>query len=180
MSPAAFPTEVMVIAATTNGSPPPMSRPMTTIGSVSSRLRRELPLASVPIAAVYAANSARAVRAADPIANPLPTAAVVFPIESSSSVIARTSSPRPLISAIPPALSATGPYASTVMVTPTVPSIPIAAIAIQYKPYSEPPNSLAPRIPREIRTTGMNVDIIPTDNPAIAFVAGPVLDISPM
>jgi len=26
----------------------------------------------------------------------------------------------------------------------------------------------------------MNVDIIPTDNPAIALVAGPVLDISPM
>ena len=45
--------------------------------------------------------------------------------------MARTSSPRPLISAIPPALSATGPYASTVIVTPTVASIPIAAIAMQ-------------------------------------------------
>ena len=31
-----------------------------------------------------------------------------------------------------------------------------------------------------MRTTGKNVDIIPTDNPAIAFVAGPVFDISPM
>ena len=102
MSPAAFPTDVMVIAATTNGSPPPMRRPMTTIGAVKSRL-------TPPTEVVYAAKSASAVKAADPIANPLPTAAVVFPIESSSSVMARTSSPSPLISAIPPALSATGP-----------------------------------------------------------------------
>ncbi len=103
MSPAAFPTEVMVIAATTNGSPPPIKSPITTSGLV--RVRSSSP----GTAAVYAANSARAVRAAEPMANPLPTAAVVFPIESSSSVMARTSSPSPLISAIPPALSATGP-----------------------------------------------------------------------
>ena len=31
-----------------------------------------------------------------------------------------------------------------------------------------------------MRTTGMNVDIIPTERPAIALVAGPVFDISPM
>ena len=173
ISPAALPTEVIVIAATTNGSPPPINRPITTIGSV--RLR-ETP----PTAVLYAANNARAVRAAEPIANPLPTAAVVLPMESSSSVIARTSSPSPLISAIPPALSATGPYASTVIVTPTVASIPIAAIAIQYNPKSSPPNSLAPRMPRAIKRIGIKVDIIPTDNPAIALVAGPVLDISPM
>ena len=103
ISPAALPTEVIVIAATTNGSPPPISRPITTIGSVRSRFTPP------SIVAVYAANNAREVKAAEPIANPLPTAAVVFPIESSSSVIARTSSPSPLISAIPPALSATGP-----------------------------------------------------------------------
>ena len=60
----------------------------------------------------------------------------------------------------------------SVIVTPTVPSMPIAAIAIQYNPNWSPPNSLAPRIPREMRTTGTNVDIIPTDSPAIAFVAG--------
>ena len=90
-------------------------------------------------AVVYAAKSASAVSAAEPIANPFPTAAVVLPIESSSSVIALTSSPRLHISAIPPALSATGPYASTVIVTPTVPSIPIAAIAIEYNPYVSPP-----------------------------------------
>ena len=103
ISPAALPTEVIVIAATTNGNPPPISNPMTTIGSVRSRFTPP------SIVAVYAANNAREVNAAEPIANPLPTAAVVLPIESSSSVIARTSSPSPLISAIPPALSATGP-----------------------------------------------------------------------
>ena len=116
----------------------------------------------------------------------------MLPIESRPSVISRTSLPRPLISAIPPALSATGPYASTVIVTPTVASIPIAAIAIPYRPNSgmNPPallaecpsimKWLAPKIPKQIRMIGMNVDIIPTDNPAIAFVAGPVLDICPM
>ena len=93
----------MVIAATTNGKPPPISRPITTIGLV--RFNSKFP----SIAAVYAANKASAVNAAEPIAKPFPTAAVVFPIESSSSVIALTSSPRALISAIPPALSATGP-----------------------------------------------------------------------
>ena len=49
------------------------------------------------------------VNAADPIAKPLPIAAVVFPSESSPSVIFRTSGPRPDISEMPPALSATGP-----------------------------------------------------------------------
>ena len=127
----------MVIAATTNGREPPIRIPITTIGLVRDN-------STSPTAVVYAANNARAVSAAEPIANPFPTAAVVFPIESSSSVILRTSSPSAHISAIPPALSATGPYASTVIVTPTVASIPIAAIAIEYNPYVSPPNSFAP------------------------------------
>ena len=60
-------------------------------------------------ACAYDTNSASAVRAADPIANPLPIAAVVLPTESSLSVMSRTDSSRPDISAIPPALSAIGP-----------------------------------------------------------------------
>ena len=130
----------MVIAATTNGREPPIRIPITTIGSVSSRANSG---SSARTAVVYAANSASAVNAAEPIANPFPTAAVVFPIESSSSVMALTSSPSAHISAIPPALSATGPYASTVIVTPTVASIPIAAIAIEYNP-----KSVSPRFPK--------------------------------
>jgi len=48
-------------------------------------------------------------KAADPIANPFPMAAVVFPAASKASVLYLTSSPNPHISAIPPALSLTGP-----------------------------------------------------------------------
>ena len=46
---------------------------------------------------------------AEPIANPLPIAAVVLPTESSLSVISRTSGSSSDISAIPPALSEIGP-----------------------------------------------------------------------
>jgi len=48
-------------------------------------------------------------KAADPIANPFPMAAVVFPAASKASVFDLTSSPNSHISAIPPALSETGP-----------------------------------------------------------------------
>ena len=98
---------------------------MTTVGEV-----RERSSASSPAEAAKAAKSASAVSAALPIAKPLPIAAVVLPMLSRLSVISLTSGPSLLISAIPPALSTTGPYASTVIVTPTVASIPIAAIAI--------------------------------------------------
>ena len=48
--------------------------------------------------------------------------------------MARVSGPRLLISLIPPALSAMGPYASTDIVTPTVASIPTAAMPMPYSP----------------------------------------------
>jgi len=56
-----------------------------------------------------ALNKATTVKTAEPMAKPFPIAAVVFPTASSSSVIARTSGPKPDISEIPPALSAIGP-----------------------------------------------------------------------
>ena len=62
------------------------------------------------------------------MAKPLPIAAVVLPSSSKESVISLTSGFMPLISAIPPALSAIGPYASIAMVIPTVASMPTAAI----------------------------------------------------
>ena len=101
---AARPTAVIVSAATKNGRHPPRKRPITTSGS-----RMLIPLSCRPTLDEYAENRARAVRAADPIANPLPIAAVVFPIASSESVISLVSGPSPLISLIPPALSAIGP-----------------------------------------------------------------------
>lgn len=53
--------------------------------------------------------NAKLTRAALPIANPLPIAAVVFPAESNASVLFLTILYSELISAIPPALSEMGP-----------------------------------------------------------------------
>ena len=57
----------------------------------------------------YAEIIANAANAAAPIAKPFPIAAVVLPSSSNESVMSLTSLPIPDISAIPPALSATGP-----------------------------------------------------------------------
>ena len=81
-------------------------------------------------------------RAADPTAKPFAIAAVVFPRESKASVTSRTDGSSSAISAMPPALSAIGPYASTDTTAPVVASIPIAATAIPYIPLprvSSPP-----------------------------------------
>ena len=69
------------------------------------------PTCCMPIltSSMYEASRASAVSAAEPIANPLPVAAVVLPSASSASVRWRTFGSRPLISALPPALSAIGP-----------------------------------------------------------------------
>ena len=53
--------------------------------------------------------SASDVSTAEPMAKPLPVAAVVLPSESSASVRSRTSGSRCACSAMAPALSATGP-----------------------------------------------------------------------
>lgn len=51
----------------------------------------------------------RDTRAAEPMANPLPMAAVVLPAASRASVLSLTYSPISAISEIPPALSLMGP-----------------------------------------------------------------------
>jgi len=56
-----------------------------------------------------AAQRAKEAKAAEPIANPLPVAAVVLPTASRASQRSLTSLPRPAISAIPAELSAMGP-----------------------------------------------------------------------
>ncbi len=66
---------------------PPSNNPATTLGSV--RLTT-----SNFEAAAKATNRVRAVNAAEPIAKPLPIAAVVLPRESSLSVIFLTSGPK--------------------------------------------------------------------------------------
>jgi hypothetical protein len=58
---------------------------------------------------IYAPYNANDTNAADPIANPLPMAAVVLPAASNASVLSLVSGPNYAISAIPPALSLIGP-----------------------------------------------------------------------
>ena len=62
-----------------------------------------------PIAYRYEHNSDSVAKAAEPIAKPLPIAAVVLPTASNWSVISRTSGSSEDISAMPPALSEMGP-----------------------------------------------------------------------
>ena len=106
MSNAASPTAVMVIDAIKNGIVPPMNMPISTSGSDSCRSKSGLLMVTV---STKAAMMASAASAAAPMAKPLPIAAVVLPTSSKPSVISRVSAPMPAISAIPPALSATGP-----------------------------------------------------------------------
>ena len=106
ISNAASPTAVMVIEETKKGMHAPMNMPTSTIGSESESENSGLFTVTT---AEKAEIIARAAKAAAPIANPFPIAAVVLPNSSNESVISLTFLPMPDISAIPPALSATGP-----------------------------------------------------------------------
>jgi len=99
---AVLPTASIVIEAKRNGNIPPIKIPIITMGFVIL-----ITLNSTDL--LYAVNKAKAVNAAEPIANPFPIAAVVLPTASKESVISLTSGFNPAISAIPPALSAIGP-----------------------------------------------------------------------
>lgn len=68
-------------------------------------------------------------KVAEPIANPLPMAAVVLPAASRTSVLPLTYSGSSAISAIPPALSEMGPYPSIAKHIGKLDNIPKAARA---------------------------------------------------
>merc|ERR1711871_206928 len=114
------------------------------------------------------------VSTADPMAKPLPVAAVVLPRASRASVrsrtVAKSASSSYTISAIPPALSATGPYASVARVTPSVESMPPAPMEIPYTPA----HALQPRMAAAMVTVGTTVESMPTPKPSMMTVAGPV------
>ena len=112
----------MAKAENTTGTIPPTN-------SIASTGALKILIPSIPVKVTKAANNAKAVSAADAIANPLPIAAVVFPTASKISVRSRTSSGKSLISAIPPALSAIGPNASIANCIAVVAIIADAAIA---------------------------------------------------
>ena len=86
-----------------------MSKPTVTATSLTSSTIGPSPASRSAAFAVSVKlrKSASAVRAADPMANPLAIAAVVLPSESSASVSRRPR--KEAIWAIPPALSAIGP-----------------------------------------------------------------------
>ena len=86
-----------------------MNRPMNVSTLPTLRFSASSPSDWVAIANSKLLNSASAVRAAEPTANPLAMAAVVLPSESSASVTSRTDGSSSAISAMPPALSAIGP-----------------------------------------------------------------------
>jgi hypothetical protein len=64
----------------------------------------------------------------------LVTALVVLPTASRASVVTRTSGGRPAISAMPPALSVTGPKASSATMKPASDSMAVVAMAMPNRP----------------------------------------------
>lgn len=107
------------------------------------------------LADTKAPNSANPTKQADPMANPLPIAAVVFPTVSRVSVLILAHSLAFDISTMPPALSEIGPYPSIVKATVKVESMPIAAREIPYKEAKL--NEI--RIQMATHITGMKVDL---------------------
>ena len=120
---AAFPTDLMVKAENTYGSIAPIKRPAKTSGLVSEIAVPD----SNPELCKKPPKSESETKAADPIANPFPIAAVVLPAASSPSVLSLTYSPISAISAIPPALSLIGPYPSIARLSGRLDNIPKAA-----------------------------------------------------
>lgn len=77
-----------------------------------------------------ARNSKKAAKDAEPTEYPFAFALVTLPTASSLSVMCLTSSGYPLISAMPPALSAIGPKAAIERIYTPVQNIPIVAMAV--------------------------------------------------
>ena len=136
-TPAVRPTARMARAENRNGTAPPISRPMKIFGSAtlmassgarstpSLRSATSMP-SSAPAVSMKLANRATAAMTAEPMAKPLVTALVVLPTASRLTMI-RSGSPwnSPDISAMPAALSDTGPNVSSETMTPVVASMPM-------------------------------------------------------
>ena len=118
-----------------------------------------------------APNKDKATRQADPIANPFPIAAVVFPAESNWSVVSLILSSSSHILAKPPALSEIGPYPSIAKAIGRLDNIPKADSAIPYIPAIEK----LPKTDNAIKMVGIIFDMYPTANPRIKLMAAPDL-----
>ena len=127
IAPAALPTAAIVNPAKTNGNNPPIIAPTKIFGlSKFSSV--------IPATVAYVARRANDVSTALVTEIPFPVAAVVLPKLSKASVLSLTLGSRPACSAIPPALSLTGPKLSVDKVIAKVLSIPTEANAIPYNP----------------------------------------------
>mmetsp|Transcript_14209 Transcript_14209/g.40301 ORF Transcript_14209/g.40301 Transcript_14209/m.40301 type:complete len:228 (-) Transcript_14209:1626-2309(-) len=170
--PADLPTASMVKPLKTYGAKAPMSKPgMTMLVLLVSTISATRALLSSPETSFWKATKrASAVKIAEVIANPLPVAAVVFPRASRASVLSLTIGSSSAISAIPPALSTTGPYASVARVIPRVANMPTALIATPYTPARLKLITMS----KVTITIGGIVENMPTARPRIKTVAGPV------
>src|SRR3954464_11133183 len=123
------------------------------------------------------ANNATAAMTAEPIAKPLVTALVVLPTASRLTMI-RSGSPwnSPDISAMPAALSLTGPNVSSETITPVVASMPMPHRATRYSENVRLPlpSASATPIAIAIAITAYTDDWRPDAVPDSTTVAGPV------
>ncbi len=76
------------------------------------------------------------------------------------------------ISAIPPALSVIGPYASSATMMPVIDNIEVAAIAMPYRPARWNEAKMA----AQIASRGQAHAFIETASPAMMLVAWPVVE----
>ena len=132
--------------------------------------------AELPIVSMKLANRATAAITAEPIAKPLVTALVVLPTASRLTITAWAApSNSPDISAIPAALSATGPNVSSLTTTPVVASMPMPVSATRYRAnwMLPPPRPIAAPIATAIATTAHTDDSRPIEVPVSTVVAGP-------
>src|SRR4051794_2268160 len=168
---------------------PPMRRPMNVLGSATlicvskaprNRSEPTLPsLSSLPMVSMNDANRATAAMTAEPMANPLVTALVVLPTASRLTMM-RSGSPSnsPDISAMPAALSATGPKVSSLTTTPVVASMPMPARATRYSEnwMLPPPSARATPSVMAMAMMANTDDSSPELMPDRIVVAGPVRD----
>src|SRR5215213_2243227 len=195
MAPAARVTALIARPENMNTTAAPRIRPNRFDGVMTwksnSRLRTTWvrDAGSTPVAAmaevaasVYEPNRAVAASTAVAIAMPFVMALVVFPTASSSVRIAAPApSTSPDISAIPWALSDTGPKVSIATMTPTVVSRPqpARATAKSETVTVEPPRRKAPKTAAPITSAVYTADSKPTARPERITVAAPVSDVLP-
>src|SRR4051812_40941080 len=164
----------------------PRSTPTSTAGLNTSKMRDSRATPASESASntevEYEPNNAVAASTAVAIAMPLVIALVVLPTASSSvRICAPAGLTSPDISAMPWALSETGPKVSMATITPTVVSRPQPASATaKSEIVSEPePRRNAPNTAAPITSVVYTADSKPTDRPDRMTVAAPVSDVLP-